>query len=148
MSRAKNKTKTTQEKRYVSCLVISHENKIVLQERDLHCNTYPGYIATFGGGIEKGETPIMALIRELKEELGANVNESEIICLGILEESEIGFRGYNYVYFWRDKSGTITGCYEGKARYFNDPVIAKQGKKIMNDVYYALDQSIAKKLIK
>jgi 8-oxo-dGTP diphosphatase len=99
----------------VSCLVLNKDGKIVLQLRDNDCPTFPGRLATFGGGIEQGESPMQALVRELKEELGAGVKIRNVIYLGTLTEAETNHSDLIYLYYWHDKLGSITGCYEGKA---------------------------------
>jgi 8-oxo-dGTP diphosphatase len=132
----------------VGCLVLSQDNKIVLQRRDDDCPTFPGALATFGGGIEQGETPIQALVRELKEELGADVKASDVVNLGALTEAETNFNELVYVYFWHDKQGTITGCYEGKAKYYNDPAEVIKHRKVMNDVCWLLQECKKMKLLK
>ena len=35
-----------------------------------------------GGTIETGESPLIALFREVKEESGIKINEADIVCLG------------------------------------------------------------------
>lgn len=132
----------------VGCLVLSKDNKIVLQQRDQDSPRFPGALATFGGRIEQGETPIQALIRELKEELGADVNASDVTNLGALTEAETDFKELVYVYFWHDKQGTITGCYEGKAKYYNAPADVVKHRKVMNDVCWLLQECQKKKLLK
>jgi 8-oxo-dGTP diphosphatase len=131
----------------VGCLVLNKDGKIVLQQRDDHCQTYPGRLATFGGGIEFNETPIQALIRELKEELGAEVNVRDVISLGIITEAETNYRELVYVYFWHDKNGTITGCYEGKAKYYNTSNEAENHPKIMEDVRWLLQECKKRKFL-
>jgi 8-oxo-dGTP diphosphatase len=131
----------------VGCLVVSRDGKIVLQQRDQDAKTFPGFLATFGGGIEDNETPTQALVRELKEELGADVKESEVIPLGVITESQTNFCELVHVFFWHDKRGTITGCYEGTARYYSHPNEAMAHPKIMDDVKWLLAECQHRKLL-
>lgn len=105
---------------FVGCLVLTNDRKILLQQRGHDFVTHPDYLCEFGGHIEKGEKPLQALLRELNEELGALAQENEIVSLGALTEAMSGYTELIYVYFWNDVRGTITGCYEGTARYFEN----------------------------
>src|SRR5437879_283414 len=104
-------------RRYVGCLVLTQDHKILLQQRPEHWSTHPGCLSTFGGEIELGETPMEALVRELHEELGAKVMPSDVISLGTITEAITNYSELIYLYFWHDKHGTITGCYECEAKY-------------------------------
>src|SRR5579864_4212047 len=73
-------------KRYVGCVILTKDQKITLQQRGKDWDHYPGYLAEFGGRIDLGETPKEALVRELKEELGAKVNLKDVVELGALTE--------------------------------------------------------------
>src|SRR3982750_4683930 len=86
----------------VGCLILTFDNKILLQQRDEDCKTYPGCLATFGGGIDLEETPTEALVRELREELGARVNIADVISLGAITEGASNHNELIYVYFWHD----------------------------------------------
>ncbi len=132
----------------VGCIVLSQDGKIVLQQRDSDSLTYPGCLATFGGGLEPGESPMQALIRELKEELGAKVQASDVISFGAITESSTDYSELIYVYFWHDKNGTITGCYEGKAEYYDNCATAMMHPKIMDDVRWLLRQCQSRQLLK
>jgi 8-oxo-dGTP diphosphatase len=105
--------------RFVGCIILTKDNKIMLQQRGVDWNNYPGYLAEFGGRIEINEEPIQALIRKLHEELGAQVKERDVISLGAITEQMTEHTELIHVYFWHDKLGTISGCYEGEAKYFN-----------------------------
>ncbi len=51
------------------------ELKIFLQKRTLDAPTFPDHFGFFGGGIEKGEEPEKALLREIKEELNIDITD-------------------------------------------------------------------------
>lgn len=132
----------------VSCLVLSQDNKIVLQLRDATAPTFPNCLATFGGGIEQNETPMQALVRELNEELGAIVSPQTVITLGAVSEPETNYSSLIYVYFWHDTHGSITGCYEGQAKYFNDPTLPKSHPKVMTEVIWLIEECNNRGLLK
>lgn len=55
-------------RRYAIAALYTKDKRILLQERDSHAPGGAAY-GFFGGGIEEGETPTQALLRELHEEL-------------------------------------------------------------------------------
>lgn len=104
--------------KYVGCVILTKDDKILLQQRPDNFSTYPGYLCEFGGKIEQGEEPQDALVREIKEELGAKLNLSDTISCGAITELMSEHSELIYTYFWHDSLGSITGCYEGQPRYF------------------------------
>lgn len=67
--------------------LVVHGDKICLALRDNNPNiAYPNIWNTPGGGIDEGETPREAMIRELKEEI--NLDATEIIDLGTTTYSD------------------------------------------------------------
>jgi len=134
-------------KRFVGCLVLTNNNKILLQQRGNDWDRFPGYLATFGGRIELEETAPQALVRELKEELGANVILSDVISLGAIAESYANHSELVHTYFWHDKYNTITGCYEGKPKYYDSYTDALTHPKIMDDVRWIINESLTRGLI-
>jgi len=53
-------------------------NTVLLQLRDNKTNNYPEMWGLFGGTIENNETPIQAAVREMKEELGIDLQEKNL----------------------------------------------------------------------
>jgi len=99
---------------------LTQNNKIMLQQRGHDFVTYRDYLCEFGGKIEADELPIQALTRELNEELGAIVDAADVTYFGAITEAMSEHTELVHTYFWHDKKGTISGCYEGTAKYFDD----------------------------
>lgn len=59
-------------------IILINDNKILLQKRK-GSKLWPGYYALPAGHIDEGETQYDALVREAKEELGIEINLSDII---------------------------------------------------------------------
>ncbi|HLP21710.1 MAG TPA: NUDIX domain-containing protein [Chitinophagales bacterium] len=58
-----------------TALIFDRNNKLLIYLRDEKPEIpFPGYWDLFGGRVEEGETPEVALMRELKEELDIDVN--------------------------------------------------------------------------
>lgn len=127
-------------RQFVGCVILTHDNKILLQQRGEDWSAYPGYLCEFGGHIETGEAPLDTLCRELKEELGAAVRSSDVVSFGALTEQSSNFSELIYMYFWHDKDNTITGCYEGEPRYFDRLEEALQHKKMTDGVRWLLTE--------
>jgi len=127
-------------RRYVGCLVLTQDHKILLQLRSDHWRTHPGCLSTFGGEIEPGETPTEALVRELHEELGAKVIPTDVISLGTIIEAITNYSELIYLYFWHDKHSTITGCYECEAKYYDTVDEIYSHPKLMDDVRWLLKE--------
>ncbi|STX55677.1 mutator MutT protein [Legionella beliardensis] len=133
---------------YVGCLVLTAQDKILLQQRPQYFTTYPGYVCEFGGKIEQGEQPIDALGRELKEELGAQVNAEDVVSFGAITEPMSKYSELIYTFFWHDKFATITGCYEGMASYFNNAAQILKLPNITDGLRWLLSQCQSQDLIK
>ncbi|VVB78107.1 Nucleoside triphosphatase NudI [uncultured archaeon] len=62
-----------------SGIILKKGEKFLLQLRDDKKEiAYPNHWSIFGGSIEPGETPMQAIIREVKEELGINIEKKDI----------------------------------------------------------------------
>jgi predicted ATPase/8-oxo-dGTP pyrophosphatase MutT (NUDIX family) len=126
---------------YTSCLVLTGDKKILLQQRGDTWPTYPGYLSAFGGKVEMGELPQQTIARELKEELGLDVLNAQVIYLGSITESVTGHKELVHEYFYWDKNDNITTCYEGEVISFDDVTQVLSQPKIMDDVIWLLAES-------
>ena len=100
-------------------VILTRDGKILLQQRSANWGRSAGKLTAFGGHIDPGETALEALVRELREELGARVDPADVIELGAVTEAETGHTEIVHTYFWHDRDGTITGCYECEAVYYD-----------------------------
>lgn|SRR5574343_35409 len=63
----------------VTAILISTEGEFILQKRDDKPGiASPGMVANFGGTIEGNEDPVIAIMRELKEELELVIEQESI----------------------------------------------------------------------
>lgn len=128
-------------RRFASCLVVTHDKKILLQQRGAGWSRFPNAIATFGGEIDEGETHLEGMIRELNEELGAVVNADDAMFLGAFTKSESEDEDLICSYFWHDKDNTITGCYEGHPVYFETIADALKSENALSGIPWILKRS-------
>jgi 8-oxo-dGTP pyrophosphatase MutT (NUDIX family) len=135
--------------RFVGCIVMTHDGKFLLQRVVDARPFFPmGSIITFGGRIESRETTMQALVRELHEELGADVEVADLVSLGAITEDVTNHTELIHAYFWRDLYNTITGCYEDTAVYFDDIDAVFAEPKVTDDVRWMLKQCQQLEIIK
>ncbi len=72
-------------------VVLYTGRKVLLQKRDHQPERYPGYWALFGGQIESDESPEEAAVREVKEELGLDLDIGSLRPLGTIEVLREGY---------------------------------------------------------
>ena len=108
------KDRKTVKKRTVSLIIENQKNEILLMLRDnkptIPC---PNHWAFIGGLIDPGETPIKAIVREVKEELGLNLNMFMFFKTEILRGIE-----YNIFYIRGNFKPTDFVVGEGQAISF------------------------------
>lgn len=132
---------------YTSCIILTQSNQLILQKRGESWSSFPGFVSAFGGRVDLGEKPGEAMVRELKEELGAKISQEELIFLGAYTEKITGYQDIIFGYFWHDIEGKITGCYEGEALYFSTLNAIVQWPRIMDDISWLLMTCQQKKLL-
>lgn len=120
------------------CVVLTHDNKILMQKRPETWDSFPGVVNIFGGHIDGDETPLEAVKRELNEELGAIIDDTLPVFIGAVTEECTDHSELIHVFLWKDSHQTITGCYEAESIIFNDVQHALLHPKIMDYTVWAL----------
>lgn len=135
-------------KHLADCVILTHDNKILMQQRPANWGKYAGVLNIFGGHVEDGEGVTQALVRELHEELGARVDPADILFIGAVTEEETNHTEVVHIHFWHDKHATITGCYEAEDRRYDTIEDALAHPKIMDYARWALLRARAQGLLK
>lgn len=135
-------------KQLADSVIMTFDHKILLQHRPESFDSPNGCINAFGGHIEIGETPLLALRRELNEELGAHVEAGDVVFIGGVTEEFTQHTELVHVHFWHDKKNTIEGCYEGEAVFYKTAAEALAEPKLMEYARWALEQCAARGFIK
>lgn len=128
----------TFENRLADCVILTHDRKVLLQYRPKHWGSNPDGLNLFGGHVDEGESVMKGLLRELNEELGALLEESDVKFIGAVSEAWADHKEFVHVYFWHDKDNKITGCYEAEARRFDSVEEALAQPKVMEYTVWAL----------
>jgi len=114
---------------------------VYLQKRSKNAKRLPDYFGFFGGGIEHGENPQEALVREIKEEMAFMPQGYE--WLGEYE----GERSIKYVFIlgvdddFEKKIEVLEGEY---GKYFtedealHEPKLTEDDKRVLGDLYKKL----------
>ena len=62
----------------VGILLETSDGGFAFQVRDMNTSRNPDMVAPFGGGVEQGENPIDAVVREIQEELDIKISKEQI----------------------------------------------------------------------
>ena len=76
-----------------------------------------GFYNGFGGKVEEGEGISRAMIREFKEELGIEVNETDLETLGVI----------NFLYPWRDEGEREVTMFVHTTRQWKGDIVSSEG---------------------
>ena len=106
--------KTVQEEslwhRIVSCWILNNNGEVLLQKRAATKEKKPNIWGKTGGHVDSGEIPDEAIKREVKEELGIDVPEDQVILVDIFKSrGQINkYFGYNYIFVIDNKIDEFT----------------------------------------
>lgn len=129
------------------CVVLTHDNKLLLQYRPPSWRKTPYSMNIFGGHVEKGEGPMQGVVRELNEELGAKIDPRDLVHLGSVTEDFTQHTECVNIFFWHDKNNTITGCYEAESRSFDNPQDVLSNPEVMDYTRWAIKQALDRGLL-
>lgn len=93
---------------------VNSKRQILIQDRRGFKKPDWGY---FGGEIEKGETPLEAVLRESKEELGIDIKPEKLIHIGISSTKWSGKNIIRYMYVYPTDQEKFED-FEGKGAYW------------------------------
>ena len=125
------------------------DGSMLLQKRSMGAKRIPGYWGFFGGGIRDGESPLAAVVREAREEIGYDLRDPELFFeqpfylnsqqQTVVDGTEEGYMwAFTEKYFGR-KENLVLG--EGASLAWVRPVDAGSLKMLRHDfrVIEALD---------
>lgn len=103
----------------VGCL-LEREDRLLLERRPDTSRAYPGVWDTPGGRIEPGETPVQAVRREIREELGVTLDEVQPI--GCFDDVDIVRGGVVRHHVFRARPTAEPRPAEGQVIAWRNPV--------------------------
>ena len=87
-------------RRVVSCWIINEKGELLIQKRSEKKFRSPGKWAKTGGQVDSGESPKEAIIREIKEELGVEIQKDHVLSEAmILKDNEKKLFKYSYIIY-------------------------------------------------
>ena len=90
---------------HVSAWIMNYNGEVLLQQRALDKKKNPGKWAKTGGHVDAGETCEEAIKREVYEEVGLKLNDSEIKNIEIFKSTNPNenYFAYGYIFFTNNK---------------------------------------------
>ena len=102
-----------------SNVFIRKDGKYLLMKRSANKRYAPGRIHPFGGKIDQNENPYEGAIREIKEEIGVDIEnlKLEAVILELTDEKELPVNWLIFHFSADYKSGDVKSTEEGEAVY-------------------------------
>ena len=128
--------------------------EVFLQKRSKTAKSLPNHFGFWGGGVEKGETPEAAMLRELQEEL--TITPSNYIFVGKFEFDEVKFKYDGVVkYLWcmrvsSDFESTIDVREGQYGKFFTrkdideEPMFITQDRPVLKALFSHIEKSQTK----
>lgn len=118
------------ERRFAGIVLVDHEGRILLQERDEHPRIDPGKWGLAGGHVDPGEDFESAAYRELEEETGVALAPGTLELLGefVVDHRE-AYGTWDVMQVFvaaTDLTDTDIDCREGRQIVFVDPEVARR----------------------
>lgn len=116
---------------------------VYFQKRSPEDEKFPGHFGFWGGGAEGEETPEEALIREVREELGIDLNINRVKLFNSYEF----LKGFKFMYLFEPEEGWEKDIVIGEGDYgkwfttteaIESNCISLEDKVVMNDLERAL----------
>lgn len=128
---------------------IRMNGKYLLMKRSKNKKAAPGYIHPFGGKIDLNENPYIGAVREIKEEVGIDIENLKLEAV-ILEIQPDKAKPENWLiyYFSADyKNGKIIDTEEGGAVFLNENEIKSSNlfpsvKQVINNILNPADGTV------
>lgn len=101
-------------KENTAILLYNKKKEILMMQRTFDAKRNPGCWNFFGGGVEKGETPEVAVRRETKEELDIDLKNPRLLLVSEHDYGEYIDRGYVFAHEFTEDMKIKQ--HEGRAR--------------------------------
>ena len=89
--------------RHVSCFILNKNGEVLLQRRSMTKKKNPGIWAKTGGHVDSGESVIDAIKREVKEEIGLEMDDNNIYFVNKFKSTNPNYFSYGYIYITDNK---------------------------------------------
>lgn len=87
--------------RHVSCWIMNEKGELLFQKRAESKKTNPNKWGKTGGHVDAGEDVETAMLREIKEEIGIDIDKKDLELLSIYKSEDLKNKYFGYDFFAR-----------------------------------------------